>query len=74
MASPYEPVLEFDHSPDDPELSFLEGQNFAAKEVTEAELSFLFTNRVWLVMAGLVFFYIALDHVSFLYSRLVTHW
>jgi len=56
MANPYKPVLDFDHSPDDPELSFLEGQTFAAKEVTEAELRFLFTNRVSPVMAGLVFF------------------
>jgi hypothetical protein len=56
MANPYKPVLEFDRSPDDPELSFLEGQTFAAKEVTEAELRFLFTNRVSPVMAGLVFF------------------
>ena len=56
MANPYKPVLNFDHSPDDPELSCLEGQTFAAKEVTEAELSFLLTNRVSPVMAGLIFF------------------
>ena len=45
MAKPYEPILEFDYSPDDPELSFLEGNTFAATDVTEAEMLEILTFR-----------------------------
>lgn len=38
-------VIEFDHAPNDPELSFLEGNTFAGTEVTEAEMLEILTFR-----------------------------
>ena len=45
MANYHKPILEFDHAPDEPEPSFLEGNTFAGTEVTEAEMLEILTLR-----------------------------